>query len=200
MLVERVCEWSLSFLWLVDICGKGECWWQISQIRFSLKSIKLLSFERHSLAAATQLTLREKKKPSGLDANSGILMLEGRACLHVSPDHISDKTRVRRAIDCVPLCWGKSLQCWLTREFRCSLTLHSWLRHMERLEICPNLLPGCLSLPPVQGISTGNSLHPVPHCRGQKQPSLGSIPTSPQQELFSFHPGVTKFTLVQTAE
>lgn len=48
-------------------------------------------------------------------------MLGGMTCLHVSPDDISGKLRVRGDIDCVPLCWGKSPQCWLMGEFCCCL-------------------------------------------------------------------------------
>lgn len=99
VLLETACEWSLILFWLVDICGKGECWWQISQIRFSLKSIKLLSFERDSLAAATQLALREKRAIR-FRCQQCHFNVRGKDLPHVNPDHISGRTRVRWAIDC----------------------------------------------------------------------------------------------------
>lgn len=128
--------------------------------------------------------------------------------LHVSPDHTSGKTRVRWAIDSVPLCWGKSLQCRLTGEFCCSLTLQSWLaietlRPVGRHQDLPKF-PALVSVP---GSSAGDFYwEQSPSCPSLQRAlqssnqSLCSTPTSPQQELFHFHPGVTKFTLAQITE
>lgn len=85
--------------------------------------------------------------------------MEAMSGLHVSPDHTSGKTRVRWAIDSVPLCWGKSLQCWLTGEFCCSLTLQSWLvietlRPVDRHGDLPKF-PALVSVP---GSSAGDFL------------------------------------------
>lgn len=205
VLLETVCEWSLIFFWLVDICGKGECWWQISQIRFSLKSIKLLSFERDSLAAATQFSLREKRS----------IRFRCQQC------HFNVRGKDLPPCQSWSHFWQDQCEMgWFFSLFaEESLFSGGWWGTFAALysfglaigTLRPvgshGDLPQFPAYRSVPGSSTGDFYwEQSPSCLllqralQSSNQALCSTPASPQQELFSFHPGVTETTQAQITE
>lgn len=181
-LVETVCERHLGFLWLLDTSGKGKCWWQICQIGFSLKSIKLLSSKRDFLPAAIQLASREKRairfrcqqcqfNVRGKD----LPMCQSRA---ISPYcHTSGQSRSERGqCFCPSLLWKISSTSADWRVLLVSDTVVLAWFPQACGEIWPNLLP-CpgSSTGSRQGNSIGNDVHPLPHCKGAIQWPVPSL-------------------------